>query len=56
MFLDKIGSGKCEIKLYYLVQTLAGLLFYNFLFQARFQNVRVEFNARIQQVTGGELG
>jgi uncharacterized protein (TIGR02231 family) len=52
VFIDKIGSGKCEIKLYYLVQNAGWSPIYNFYSKLGSKNVRVEFNARIQQVTG----
>ncbi len=52
VFLDKIGNGKCEIKLYYLVQNAGWSPIYNFYSKLGSKNVRVEFNARIQQVSG----
>lgn len=52
VFLDKIGNGKCEIKLYYLVQNAGWSPIYNFYSKLGSKSVKVEFNARIQQVTG----
>ena len=52
IFIDKIGSGKCEIRLYYLVQNAGWSPIYNFYSKLGSKTVRVEFNARIQQVSG----
>lgn len=52
VFLDKVGSGKTEIRLYYLVQNASWSPIYNFYSKLGSKNVRVEFNARVQQVTG----
>ncbi len=52
IFLDKIGNGKTEIKLYYLVNNAGWTPNYNFYSKLGSKTVRVEFNARIQQVTG----
>lgn len=52
VFLDKVGSGKTEIRLYYLVQNAGWSPIYNFYSKLGGKTVRVEFNARVQQVTG----
>ncbi|HMW07466.1 MAG TPA: mucoidy inhibitor MuiA family protein [Leptospiraceae bacterium] len=52
IFLDKIGNGKCEIKLFYLVQNAGWSPIYNFYSKLGSKTVKVEFNARIQQITG----
>ena len=52
VFLDKVGSGKTEIRLYYLVQNASWTPIYNFYSKLGGKTVRVEFNARVQQVTG----
>ncbi|MDX1957279.1 MAG: DUF4139 domain-containing protein [Leptospiraceae bacterium] len=52
IFLDKQGSGKTEIKLFYLVQNANWSPVYNFYSKLGSKTVKVEFNARIQQVSG----
>ena len=51
-FVGPSGSGKTEIRLYYLVQNAGWSPIYNFYSKLGGKTVRVEFNARVQQVTG----
>lgn len=52
VFLDKIGTGKTTIRLVYLVSNAGWAPTYNFYAKENENKIKVEFNARIQQLTG----